>query len=92
MSPTDFPTPTEQRMLGILSAAPEGLYGLQFVDKGISRGSVYVLLTRLLGKGYVRMQNKADPEGFLRPHYTLTASGTAVVEVAHRIHLRPLGV
>jgi hypothetical protein len=91
MSPKDFPTPTELKILGILFGVPEGLYGLQIVEQGISRGSVYVLLTRLQGKGYVQLQNKADADGFLRPHYRLTAIGTAVVEVANQIHLSPQG-
>lgn len=91
MSPRDFPTPTELKILEILFAVTGGLYGLQIVEQGISRGSVYVLLSRLAAKGYVQMKNRPDAEGYMRPHYRVTPNGEEVVKVANRIHLRPQG-
>jgi DNA-binding PadR family transcriptional regulator len=78
-------------VLQTLANAPQGLYGLQIVaasDGAIGRSSVYVLLSRLQDKGFVKAKRpSADPEypGLPRPIYSLTADGARVLAAAESI-------
>jgi DNA-binding PadR family transcriptional regulator len=93
----DWPTKTEMVVMQILQDSPEGLYGLQIVaaSKGaISRTSVYVLLSRLQDKGFVKAKRpEKDPEypGMSRPVYRLTAPGMRVLAAAEAIGLKVVG-
>jgi len=93
----DWPTKTEMVVMQILQDSPEGLYGLQVVSasKGvIRRSSVYVLLSRLQDKGFVKAKRPAsDPDypGLPRPTYRLTADGARVLAAADAIGLKMAG-
>jgi DNA-binding PadR family transcriptional regulator len=95
MSERDFPTPTELKVMMILRDAPKGLYGLQIVEHGISRGSVYVLLSRLENKGFIEVDRsppRAGYPGLPRPHYKLSAVGAKVMTMAKSLNMLPVGV
>lgn len=85
---TGWPTRAEMRVMQILQSNTGGAYGLQIVEDSeglVKRGSVYVLLTRLEDKGYVRvLPSKVTPEngGLPRPKYQLTAEGSRVLRTA----------
>ncbi len=66
----------------ILSLLAErgALYGLELVaasDGALKRGSVYVVLSRMQDKGYVRARRAERPAmgGLPRPRYEVTALG-----------------
>jgi DNA-binding PadR family transcriptional regulator len=95
--PRDWPTKKEMAVMQVLQDAPDGLYGLQIVgeSKGaVSRTSVYVLLSRLQDKGFVKVKRpQSDPDypGLPRPLYRLTADGVRVLHAAESIGLRASG-
>ena len=65
----------------ILSDNPKGLYGSDFVSiskKKLSRGSIYTLLDRLVGKGYVRevVDAPSSDTGLPRTRHVITHPGT----------------
>ena len=97
MASRDWPTKGEMVVMRILQDAPKGLYGLQIVaesDKAISRGSIYVLLSRLQEKGYVksrRPQSDPDYPGLPRPIYTLSAEGSRVLAFADQLGVNVAG-
>ena len=97
MALNDWPTRAEMNVMQILREAPKGLYGLQVVansDGAVGRSSVYVLLSRLQDKGFVRSKKPAsDPDypGMPRPIYSLTAEGQRVLEAAQSIGLSVSG-
>jgi DNA-binding PadR family transcriptional regulator len=81
-------TETELLVLRELAGHPDGLYGLEIVDKSdgrVKRGSVYVLLSRLKKAKYVDDSKlEPPPEGYgglPRPIYHLTALGKRAVEI-----------
>lgn len=82
----------------ILQRKPKGLYGLQVVAESnntISRGSVYVLLGRLVMRGFVKLERpKVDPDypGKPRPIYKLAADGHKVLRNAAEFLLTSKGV
>ncbi len=75
-----WPTPTESVVLRLLAEAGAG-YGLQLVRAShgqLKRGSVYVLLERLIDKGFV--EDCPEPQvhpaiGLQRRRYQLTGLG-----------------
>lgn len=86
-----WPTTSEMLVMRILQSEPQGLYGLQVVDRSdgvVKRGSVYVLLGRLEEKGFVKMirpKSDADHAGKPRPTYRLTGEGAKVLAAAESI-------
>src|SRR5258708_24907769 len=97
MATKDWPTKAEMNVLRVLQGAPQGLYGLQIVsasDGEVGRSSVYVLLSRLQDKGFVKAKRPAsDPDypGLPRPIYSLTAEGARVLSTAAAIGLNFVG-
>ena len=91
MSSRDWPTRSEMVVLRTLLDSPEGMYGLQVVAAShgaITRTSVYVLLSRLTNKGFVKVKKpKRDPQypGLPRPLYVLTADGMRLLSAAEAI-------
>lgn len=83
MANHSFPTRTELQVLAILRDSPEGLSGLQIVKRGIARGSVYILLSRLEDKGFVTVdRNEPAYPGLNRSHYRISGEGRRVVAFA----------
>lgn len=75
-----LPSTTEARVLDLLTQHG-ALYGLQLVALSnglLKRGTVYVTLSRMQDKGYVRSLKDDQPEGHAgmpRPRYQITAKG-----------------
>lgn len=82
----------------ILQNSPKGLYGLQVVadsEGAINRGSIYVLLGKLVMMGFVDLTKPAvDPDypGKPRPIYRLNAEGRKVLRAAAELQLAPARV
>ena len=77
-------TATEAEILKLLVGEPKGLYGLELVkrsDGALKRGSVYVLLSRLEDKGYVKVKSIATSEhgGMPRRQYRIEGVGQKVL-------------
>jgi DNA-binding PadR family transcriptional regulator len=77
-------TRTEAEILKLLVGESQGLYGLEFVkrsDGKLKRGSIYVLLSRLEDKGYVKVKSIAPAErgGMPRRQYRLDGAGQKVL-------------
>lgn len=78
-------TATEYEILKLLVGEPKGLYGLELVKKSdgkLKRGSVYVLLSRLEDKGYLKVRTTAAPDGaggMPRRQYKLDGAGQKVM-------------
>ena len=93
MAHRDWPTKTEMHVMRILQDSADGLYGLQIVAASknkITRSSIYVLLSRLKDKGFVKDKRpSSDPDypGLPRPIYRLTAEGKQVLDAADSIGL-----
>lgn len=73
-------SPKEQLVLRILMDNPKGLYGSQFVQLSegkLSRGTIYVLLDRLVEKGYVREEEQPPTSEYqiARTRHFLAAAG-----------------
>jgi DNA-binding PadR family transcriptional regulator len=70
----------------LLATEPGGQYGLELVnnsDGKLKRGSVYVLLSRLEDKGYVKAKEEAPPAGtggMPRRLYRITGLGQKVLQ------------
>lgn len=77
----------------ILQNNPKGCYGLQVVGDShgaINRGSIYVLLGKLVMMGFVDLvKPKVDPDypGKPRPIYRLNADGKKVLRMAAELRL-----
>ena len=75
---------TEYAVLDLLRSGRE-MYGLEMVkssDGGLKRGSVYVYLTRMSEKGYLKSRaekNSTDP-GMPRRQYQITGLGQQVLK------------
>jgi DNA-binding PadR family transcriptional regulator len=73
---------SEILVIQILRDHPQGLYGLEIIQKSegrLGRGTVYVPLGRLQERGYVERQDEPSQHGGLpRPRYRLTRDGTRV--------------
>jgi DNA-binding PadR family transcriptional regulator len=92
---------TEYLILQLL--AGEDMFGLQLVERSrgaLKRGTVYVTLGRMQGKGYVESWAEKQPPGAIglpRRLYRPTAYGSRVLEawetaarvLGRRPHLRP---
>jgi len=80
-------TATEAAILRLLIGQPQGLYGLELVKRSngkLKRGSVYVLLSRLEDKGYVKAKAYPAPEGaggMPRRKYRIDGAGQKVLQV-----------
>jgi len=78
-----LPTATEFRILSALIALGES-HALKLLrhDDQIKRGSVYVTLTRLKKKGFVktRLQENPHQSGPPRPLYTITGEGQKAID------------
>jgi PadR family transcriptional regulator, regulatory protein PadR len=83
----------ERLICGLLADAGE-LYGLQLVDLSegaLKRGTVYVTLGRMIGKGLLATRRDLEVhDGLPRPRYRLTAKGAKLL-AAERAYLRALG-
>jgi PadR family transcriptional regulator, regulatory protein PadR len=72
-------SPKEYRILDLLRSGVER-YGLEMVkesDGALKRGTVYVTLTRMVEKGYLRSRQEREPTepGLPRRLYQITGSG-----------------
>lgn len=83
-----FPAGNERLVLELLRDKPQGKYGLELVDASegrLRRGSVYVVLGRMVEKGFVKSEvkqsAKAQP-GLPRPIYEITALGQRALQAA----------
>lgn len=85
--------PKELKALRMLMDSPGGLYGSELVslsDGLIGRGTVYALLDKLVGKGFVReLEEPPTPALQLaRTRHFITASGRrAVLEFCEQMDL-----
>lgn len=82
-----LPTGKELLALQLLRDHGAEMYGLEIVKASggkIGRAGVYVTLTRLEDKGFVRSRTPAADHhsGLPRPRYKLTALGERVVDAA----------
>ena len=82
-----MPTQKEFEILRVLADNPSGIYGLQIVRKSdgvVKRGSVYVLLSLLEKKGFVKSTPVDDPyqSGTPRRTYKIRALGHRVLGFA----------
>jgi DNA-binding PadR family transcriptional regulator len=80
------PFPSEKESLILTLLAEKGaLYGLEMVNESggrLKRGTVYVTLSRMQDKGWVRTAEDREPEchaGLPRPKYRITAAGQRVL-------------
>jgi len=94
----ELPTRSEIVVMQLLQDKAAGMYGLEIVQESkgagsreISRGSVYVLLTRLEDKGFVKKTTPtratSDHPGLPRPIYKLTAEGMRVIAAVEQVGL-----
>lgn len=78
-----WPAGRELQVLKVLQGEPRGMYGLEIVERSggqIGRASIYVLLSRLEGKGFVRVRRMtSNHPGLPRPIYSITAAGQRVL-------------
>lgn len=78
-----WPSGKELEVLRILQGESGGAYGLEIVSKSdgaVGRTSVYILLGRLEGKGFVRVKRTTGTHpGLPRPIYSITAQGLRAV-------------
>ena len=76
----------EAIVLAALVGKPDGMYGLELVEVsrgGLKRGSVYVVLGRMEGKGYVSSREEPRAAGAKGPPlriYSPTADGLKLFE------------
>jgi DNA-binding PadR family transcriptional regulator len=86
--PSNIPSAKESLILSLL-AERGSLYGLELValsDNRLKRGTVYVTLSRMQDKGFVRTLEDRSPEehaGLPRPKYRITAAGERAL-LAHQ--------
>lgn len=80
-------TPSQFKILEVLTAWPKGLYALQIVHESngsLQQGAIYAMLSRLQGMRLVAKQipkyRPANQPGMLRPTYTITAAGLAALQ------------
>jgi len=91
--PNSFPSDKELLILGLLRDEPAGMYGLELVAASngtLKRGTVYVTLTRMEDKGFIksRVPKKGDHAGLPRPHYTIAAPGLRCLDAAQMMSMR----
>jgi DNA-binding PadR family transcriptional regulator len=89
-----FASEKELLVLRLLRDSPAGMYGLELVgasDGQLKRGSVYVVLSRLEEKGFVKSRKKpaSSHSGLPRPSYRLTALGERQLDAADLLGLIP---
>lgn len=70
----------ELLILRLLIDNPKGLYGSEFVsitEGKLTRASIYTMLDRMVGKGYVRetVEPLASEAGIPRTRHSITAKG-----------------
>jgi DNA-binding PadR family transcriptional regulator len=87
-----FPSDKELLILGLLRDEPAGMYGLELVaasNGALKRGTVYVTLTRMEDKGFIRsrLPKKAEHAGLPRPHYAIAAPGLRCLEAAQLMNM-----
>ncbi|MGC4068090.1 MAG: PadR family transcriptional regulator [Polyangiaceae bacterium] len=80
------PFPSEKESLILALLAERGvMYGLELVNESgghLKRGTVYVTLSRMQDKGWVRVAEDRSPgshAGLPRPRYRITAAGHRVL-------------
>ncbi|MFI4869433.1 MAG: PadR family transcriptional regulator [Steroidobacterales bacterium] len=88
----NFPSNTELLILGLLRDRPGGMYGLELVEASggaLKRGTVYVTLSRMEDKGFIksRLPKKSDHAGLPRPHYSIAAPGQRCLEAAQVMNM-----
>lgn len=83
-----LPSDKEALILSLLTER-DGLYGLELValsENQLKRGTVYVTLSRMMDKGFIRVVEDRNPEehaGLPRPQYRITATGERAL-LAHQ--------
>ena len=89
-------TAKEAFVLSFLTTYPKG-YGLEMVRKSrglLKRGSVYVTLSRMQQKGYVKSEKETAPpdeSGPARRHYVVTAKGAQAFKAWQLLRSSQLG-
>jgi DNA-binding PadR family transcriptional regulator len=84
---TRLPSDKELVALRLLRNEPAGMYGLEMVDasKGkLGRAAIYVTLSRMETKGFVKRHTPIEDEhpGLPRPRYKITALGERALRAA----------
>jgi DNA-binding PadR family transcriptional regulator len=90
---TRLPSNKELVALRLLRDEPAGMYGLEMVEASngeLGRAAIYVTLSRMETKGFVKRHTPLEDEhpGLPRPHYKITALGEKAlraVDAAQRV-------
>jgi DNA-binding MarR family transcriptional regulator len=78
-------TKRQRRILEVLAAADDGVYGLDIVAAGATkRALVYVELARMEDRGWITSQEISSDTGFPRRQYRITEAGGAMLLPAAR--------
>jgi len=90
--PRGLPTDKEILVLHILRDSPQGMYGLavsKASDGKLGQAAVYVTLSRMESKGFVKRRVPAaeDHPGLPRPLYRITALGERSLRAADAARL-----